>query len=100
MGGGWQLNECNRVSTYVSSLKGLNDSRIPQEEETKSHVDGAHSAEMKQSGSSYLAPLIDCTKVDGDSDFDIINNKTRRKEAKEQTELRDDHDAKTDDDEV
>ena len=30
-------------------------------------------------------PLIDCTKVDVDSDFDIIKDKARRREAKEQT---------------
>ena len=30
---------------------------------------------MKDSGSSHLVPLIDCTKVDGDSDFDIIKKK-------------------------
>ena len=50
---------------------------------------------MKDSLSSHLVPLIYCTKVDGDSDFDIINNKARRREAKEQTQLRDDKDAKT-----
>ena len=41
---------------------------------------------MKDSGSLHLVPLIDCTKVDGDSDFDIIKNKARRREAKEQTD--------------
>ena len=45
---------------------------------------------MKYSGSSHLVPLIDCTKLDEDSDFDIIKNKSRRKEEKEQTQLRDD----------
>ena len=49
---------------------------------------------MKDSGSSHLVPLIDCTKVDKDSDFDIIKNKARRREAKEQTQLRDDKNAK------
>ena len=38
---------------------------------------------MKDIGYSHLVPLIDYTKVDGDSDFDIINNKARRREAKE-----------------
>ena len=50
---------------------------------------------MKDSGYSHLVPLIDCTKLDGDSDSDIIKNKARRREAKEQTHLRDDMDAKT-----
>ena len=45
---------------------------------------------MKNSGSLHLVPLIDCTKLDEDSDFDIIKNKSRRKEEKEQTQLRDD----------
>ena len=31
-------------------------------------------------------PLIYCTKVGGDSDFDIIKHKARRREAKEQTD--------------
>ena len=44
---------------------------------------------MKDSLSSHLVPLIDCTKVDGDSDFYIIKNKARRIEDKEQTQLRD-----------
>ena len=39
---------------------------------------------MKDSGYLHIVPLIYCTKVDADSDFDIINNKTRRREAKEQ----------------
>ena len=30
-------------------------------------------------------PLRYCTKVDGNSDFDIIKNKSRRREVKEQT---------------
>ena len=55
---------------------------------------------MKDSGSPHLVPLIDCTKVDKDSYFDIIKNKSRRREAKEQTHLRDDKDAKTDNKEV
>ena len=55
---------------------------------------------MKDSGSPHLVPLIYCTKVDEDSYFDIIKNKARRREAKEQTQLRDDKDAKTDDKEV
>ena len=50
---------------------------------------------MKDSGSSHLVPLIDCTKVDGDSYFYIIKNKAMRIEAKKQTQLRDDKDAKT-----
>ena len=41
---------------------------------------------MKDSGSLHLVPLIDCAKVDGDSDFDIMKNKSRRREAKEQTD--------------
>ena len=88
------------MTTDVTSLKGIYDASIPQEEETESHVDGVHSAEMKYSGSLHLVPLIDCTKVDEDSYFDIINNKARRREAKEQTQLRDDKDYKTDDEEV
>ena len=50
---------------------------------------------MKYSGSSNLVPLIDCTKLDEESDFYIIKNK-----AKDQTQLRDDKDAKTGDEEV
>ena len=80
--------------TYVTSLKGIYDASIPQEEETESHVDGVHSAEMKDSGSPHLVPLIDFTKVDEDSYFDIIKNKAKRRESKEQTQLRDDKDAK------
>ena len=41
---------------------------------------------MKDSGYLHLVPLIDCTKVDGDSDFDIIKNKSGKREAKEQTD--------------
>ena len=81
-----QLNEDNRVLTNVSSLKGIYDASTPQEEETESHVDGVHYAEMKDSGSSHLVTLIDFTKLDGDSDFDIIKNKAKRREAKEQTD--------------
>ena len=55
---------------------------------------------MTDSGSSHLVPLIYCTRVDEDSDFDIIKNKARMREAKEQTQLRDDKDSKTDDEEV
>ena len=55
---------------------------------------------MKDSVSSHLVPLIDCTKVDGDSDFDIIINKARRREVKEQSQLRYDKEAKTDNEEV
>ena len=51
IGGIWQFNENNIVSTDVSSLKGIYDASIPQEEETESHVDVAHSAEMKYSNS-------------------------------------------------
>ena len=65
-------------------LQGIYDASIPQEEEIESRVDGVHSAEMKDSGSLHLVPLIYCTKVDGDSDFDIIKNKLRRRGAKEQ----------------
>ena len=85
---GWirKFNEGNRVSTDVSSLEDLYDASIPQEEETESQVDGVHSAQMKDSGSSHLVPLICCTKVDGDSYFDIIVNKSKRREAKEQTD--------------
>ena len=54
---------------------------------------------MKDSGSPNLISLIDCTKAIKDSDFYIIK-KGRRSEAKEQTQLRDDKDAKTDDEEV
>ena len=75
IGGIWQFNEENRVSTDVPSLKGIYDASIPQEEETESHVDDVHSANMKYSGSSHLVPLIYCTNVDGDSDFDIIKIK-------------------------
>ena len=39
---------------------------------------------MKDGGSSHIVPLIDGTNVDGDSDFDIIKNKARRREEKEQ----------------
>ena len=70
----------------VSSLKGVYDVISHQEEETESHVDGVHSAEMKYSGSSHLVPLIDCTKVDIDSYFDITKNKARRREANKQTD--------------
>ena len=38
----------------------------PQEEETESHVYGVNYAEMKDSGSSHIVPLIDCTKVYGE----------------------------------
>ena len=41
---------------------------------------------MKDSGSLHLVTLIDCTKVYIDSDFDIIKNKARRREAKEHTD--------------
>ena len=41
---------------------------------------------MKDSGSLHLVPLIDFTKVDEDSDFDIIKNKASRREEKEQTD--------------
>ena len=86
IGGIRKFNEENRVSTDVSFLKGLYDASIPQEEETESHVDGLHYAEMKDSGYSHLVPLIYCTKVERDSDFDIMKNKARRTEAKEQTD--------------
>ena len=86
--------------TYVTSLKVIYDTSTPQEEETESHVDGVHYAEMKDSVSTHLVPLIDFTKVDEDSYFDIIKNKARKREAKEQTQLRDDKDTKTDDEEV
>ena len=86
IGGVRQFNEYNRVSTDVFSLKGIHDEIIPQEEETEYHVDGVHSAEMKDRGSLHLVPLIDCTNVDGDSYFDIIKNKSRKREAKEQTD--------------
>ena len=55
---------------------------------------------MKDSGSPHPVPLIDCTKVDEDSYFDIIKNKARRRESKEHTQLRDDKDTKTDKEEV
>ena len=55
---------------------------------------------MKDSGSPHLVPLIDCKKLDEDSYFDIIKNKSRRLEAKEQTQLRDYKDAKTENEEV
>ena len=77
-----QFNEENILSKDVTFLKGIYDASIPQEEETESHVDGVHSAEMKYSGSPYLVPLLYCTKVDEDSYFDIIKNKARRREAK------------------
>ena len=64
IGGFQKFNEENRVSTDVTSLKVIYDASIPQEEETESHVDGVHSADMKYSGSTHLVPLIDCTKVD------------------------------------
>ena len=44
---------------------------------------------MKYSGSLHLVPLIYCTKVDGDSDFDIIKNKSRNRKETEQTQIRD-----------
>ena len=50
---------------------------------------------MKDGESLHLLPLIDCTKVDEDSDFDHIKNKSRRRDVKELTKLRDDKDAKT-----
>ena len=55
---------------------------------------------MKDSGSLHLVPLIDCKKVEKDSYFDIITNKARRREAKYQTQRRDDKDSRTDDEEV
>ena len=61
--------------TDVTSLKVVYDASIPQEEETESHVDGVNSAEMKDRGSLYLLPLLDCTKLDEDSYFDIIKIK-------------------------
>ena len=78
IGGVQQFNEGNRVSTYVTSLKGIYDSINPQYEDTESNVDGVYSVEMKYSESLHLVPLIDFTKVDGGSDFDIITNKARR----------------------
>ena len=63
------------MSTDVTSLKGIYDASIPQEEETQSHVDGVNFAGMKDSGSTNIVPLIDCTKVDKDSYFDIIKIK-------------------------
>ena len=95
-----QFNEENIVSTDVNYLKGIYDASIPQEEETESHVDGLHSAETRDSGSSHLVTIIYCTKVDEDSYLDIINNKSRRREAKEQTQLRDNKNATADDEEV
>ena len=74
IGGIHQFNEDDRLLTYVTSLKGIYDASIPQKEETESHVNGVHSMEMKDSGSLHLVPLIDCTKVDEDSDFDTIKN--------------------------
>ena len=53
----------------------------------------------KKRGSLHLVPLIYCTKVDENSDFDIIKNKARRIEAKDQTQLRDGKDAITDNEE-
>ena len=82
------------MSTDVSSLKVIYDASIHQEEETESNLDGVHSAEMKDSGYLHLVPLIDCKRVDVDSDFDIIKNKASRREVKEQTQLWDDKDAK------
>ena len=87
IGGIRKSNEDNRVSKDVSLLKDIYDASIPQESETESHVDGVHSTDMKDSESSHLVLLIDCTKVDGDSYFDTIKNKARRREAKEQTDL-------------
>ena len=49
---------------------------------------------MKDIGSLHLASLIDCTNVDEDSDLDIIKNKAMTREAKEQTQIRDDKDNK------
>ena len=77
-----QFNEENILSTDVNYLKGIYDASIPQEEETESHVDGVYPAEIKDSGSLHLVPLIYCTKVDKDSDFDIIKNKAKMREAK------------------
>ena len=82
IGGVKKFNEDNRVSTDATSLKGIYDASIPQEEETESHVDGVYPAEIKDSGSLHLVPLIYCTKVDKDSDFDIIKNKAKMREAK------------------
>ena len=48
---------------------------------------------MKDIEPSHLMTLTHFTKVDEDLDFDIIKNKARRREAKEQTQLRDDKDA-------
>ena len=56
----------------VTVLKVVYYASIPQEEETESHVDVVHYAEMKDSGSLHLVHLIDCSKVDEDSYFDII----------------------------
>ena len=54
---------------------------------------------MKDNGSLHLVPLIYCKRVDEDSDFDIIIKKGSRIEAKEQTQLRDDKEAKMDNEE-
>ena len=54
IGGIRKFNEDNRVSTDVSYLKGIYNASNPQEEETESHVDGVHSAEMKDSGSFHI----------------------------------------------
>ena len=78
-----KFNEYNRASIDASYLKGVYDASITQEEETESHIDGVNFTEMKDSGYLHLVPLIDCTKVDGDSDFDIIKNKSGKREAKE-----------------
>ena len=81
-----KFNYDNRASTYISSLKGIYNAIITQEEETESHVNGVHFSGMKDNGYLHLMPLIDCTKVDEESDFDIMKNKARRREAKEQTD--------------
>ena len=86
MGGVQKFNAENRMSKDATSLTGIYDASISQEEETESHVDGVHYADVKYSGSSHIVDLIDFTKVDRDSDFDIIKNIARMREAKEQTD--------------
>ena len=94
IGGSQKSKEENRVPIDVTSLKGVYNASIPQEEETESHVYGVHYADMRDIGYPHLLPLIDCKRIDEDSYFYIIKNKARRREAKEYTQLRDNKDTK------
>ena len=100
IGGVQQFNEENIVSTDVTSLKGIYDASISQEEKTESYVDGVHFAEIKDSGSPHLVPLIDWKKVHENSYFDIIKIKQGRERRKNRPILGMISTPKTDEEEV